>query len=86
MTREEQMRKVQDEALELFKKKNTDYGDAFAEYGPTGVVIRVGDKIKRLTSITKTGITLVDDETMRDTFMDLHNYAAMVIMLLDEED
>lgn len=49
-----QMEKVQKEGLELFKKKNADYGDAFANYGPIGVLIRMGDKISRLQSITNT--------------------------------
>jgi len=44
----------------------------------------MGDKIKRLQSITNKGIVLVNDEQMRDTLIDLHNYAAMAIMLLDE--
>ena len=79
-----QMKAVQDEALELFSKKNRDYGDAFAEYGPVGVLIRMGDKLKRLISISQNGVTLVNNEGMRDTLIDLHNYAAMAIMLLDE--
>lgn len=44
----------------------------------------MGDKIKRLESIEKNKITLVDDEMIRDTLIDLHNYSAMAIMLLDE--
>lgn len=83
--RVEQMRLVQTEGLELFKKKNQDYGDAFAEYGMVGVLVRMGDKIKRLQSISNNKIELVDDEKMRDTLIDLHNYAAMAIMLLDEK-
>jgi hypothetical protein len=83
--RVEQMRFVQTEGLELFKKKNQDYGDAFAEYGIVGVLVRMGDKIKRLQSISNNKIALVDDEKMRDTLIDLHNYAAMAIMLLDEK-
>lgn len=79
-----QMMNVQSEALKLFEKKNKDYGDAFANYGTIGVLIRIGDKISRLQSITKNGITLVNDEQMRDTLIDLHNYSAMAIMLLDE--
>jgi hypothetical protein len=82
----EQMVSVQTTALELFKKKNTDYGDAFAEFGVIGVLMRIEDKIKRSLSITKNGITLVDDEKIRDTLIDLHNYAAMGIMLLDEKE
>ena len=49
-----------------------------------GVLIRMGDKISRAVSVDKKGLTLVDDETMRDTLMDLHNYSAMAIMLMDE--
>jgi hypothetical protein len=33
MNRVEQLKQVQTEALELFRRKNNDYGDAFAEYG-----------------------------------------------------
>ena len=81
-----QMEKVQVEARELFKKKNADYGDAFATYGTVGVIVRLGDKISRLSSISKTGVTLVEDEKIRDTLIDLHNYAAMAVMLLDEKE
>ena len=77
---------VQLEARQLFEKKNKDYGDAFATYGPVGVLVRIGDKIQRLQSIHKRGITLVEDEKMRDTLIDLHNYAAMAIMLIDEKN
>ena len=83
--RVEQMETVQKEGLELFKKKNKDYGDAFAEYGVVGVLVRMGDKIKRLQNIEKNKITLVNDENMRDTLIDLHNYSAMAIMLLNEK-
>jgi hypothetical protein len=85
INRIEQMIAVQNEGLELFKKKNKDYGDAFAEYGPIGVLMRMGDKIKRLQNIDKNQITMVNDEQMRDTLIDLHNYSAMALMLLDEK-
>jgi len=84
INRIEQMQKVQTEGLELFKKKNQDYGDAFANYGIVGVLVRMGDKIARLQSITKKGVSLVNTESLRDTLIDLHNYSAMAIMLLDE--
>jgi hypothetical protein len=85
MDREKQLQKVHSEALDLFKKKNADYGDAFAKYGTTGVIMRMGDKIERFVSISKTGINLIETEGLRDTLIDLHNYAAMAIMLLDEK-
>tara|TARA_B100000902_G_scaffold353074_1_gene364247 strand:+ start:1076 stop:1444 length:369 start_codon:yes stop_codon:yes gene_type:complete len=85
MDRISQYKNVHQEALNLFQKKNKDYGDAFANFGPIGVIVRMGDKINRLTNITKSSIRLVQDETIRDTLIDLHNYAAMAVMLLDEK-
>lgn len=85
MNRVQQMKKVQEEGLELFKRKNSDYGDSFANYGPIGVIIRMGDKIQRLSTITNKTIQ-VNDESIRDTLIDLHNYSAMAIMLLDEKN
>jgi len=85
MNRVEQMEKIQSYALELFIKKNTDYGDAFAKFGLIGVLMRIEDKIQRSLSITKNGVNLVNDEGIRDTLLDLHNYAAMALMLLDEK-
>ena len=86
MDRPAQLKKIQVEALELFTKKNADYGDAFAKYGPIGVIVRLGDKIQRLSSVTKEAIRLeIQSETIRDTLLDLHNYSAMALMLLDEE-
>lgn len=84
-TRISQMRAVHNESLELFTRKNADYGDAFATYGPVGVIVRMGDKIQRLLSVSKKGVALVDSESLRDTLIDLHNYAAMAVMLIDEQ-
>ena len=82
--RVEQMIEVQASALELFKKKNQDYGDAFAKFGIIGILMRIEDKIQRAISVDKNKVTLVNDETIKDTLIDLHNYAAMGLMLLNE--
>ena len=84
MNRVEQMKKIQGTALELFSKKNADYGNAFAKFGTIGVLMRIEDKIQRALSITKNGVNLVNDEGIKDTLLDLHNYAAMALMLLEE--
>jgi hypothetical protein len=84
INRIEQMKKIQNEALELFTKKNIDYGGAFAKYGVIGVLMRIEDKLQRSMSITKNGVNLIKDEGIRDTLIDLHNYSAMALMLLDE--
>ena len=50
------MRRIQKEAFALFERKNADYGDAFATYGAVGVIVRMGDKISRLSSISSTRV------------------------------
>ncbi len=74
---------VQQEGLELFKRKNADYGNAFEKYGTIGVLVRIGDKIMRAQSITSRSVVLVSDEKLRDTLVDLQNYAALSVALLD---
>ena len=86
MNRVEQMKEVQANALELFRKKNSDYGDAFAKFGVIGVLMRIEDKIQRSLTITNNGVNLVNDEGIKDTLLDLHNYAAMALMLLEEKN
>lgn len=38
------MKQIQKARLELFTKKNTDYGDAFAKFGLIGILMRIEDK------------------------------------------
>ena len=81
-----QMKCIQNQALELFARKNADYGDAFAKFGVIGVLMRIEDKIQRSLSITRNGINLVNDEGIKDTLIDLHNYAAMALMLINDNN
>ena len=85
MDRIQQLENIQTKARELFAKKNADYGDAFAKYGVIGVLMRIEDKIQRALSISKSQIQLVQDERLEYTLLDLHNYAAMALMLLHEQ-
>lgn len=81
----ETFRKIQDSCFEIFKTKNNDYGDAFEKYGTLGVLVRINDKLSRYTNISKNSIQIsVSDETLKDTLMDLHNYAAMAIMCIED--
>ena len=86
INRVEQLKAIQQTALELFAKKNNDYGDAFAKYGLIGVLMRIEDKIQRALSITKNGVNLINEEGIKDTLLDLHNYAAMALMLFNENE
>ena len=49
-----------------------------------GVLMRIEDKLQRVMSITKNGVNLINDASIRDTLIDLHNYSAMALMLYDE--
>jgi hypothetical protein len=79
------MREIQQQGYELFVKKNIDYGDSFAKYGVIGVLMRIEDKIQRAMTITKNGVNLINDEGIKDTLLDLHNYAAMALILINEK-
>ena len=85
MNRPEQMREIQKQGYELFVKKNIDYGNSFAKYGIIGVLMRIVDKIQRAMTITNNGVNLINDEGIKDTLLDLHNYAAMALMLYNEK-
>ena len=80
--RVEQMKVIQQEALELFTRKNIDYGDAFAKYGVIGVLMRIEDKIQRSMSITKNGVNLINDEGIRDTLIDVNAFKLLYYIIL----
>jgi len=77
------------EARLLMEKKNHDYSklgafdnlklcEAAGVCSPTtGVLVRMCDKIGRLASVLEKG-TAVKDESVRDTVIDLINYAVIL--------
>ena len=53
----------------------------------TSVCIRLDDKIRRLKSLNKqlqNGTVNMDDESIRDTLLDLANYSILSIIELDK--
>jgi hypothetical protein len=81
---DEKFKEIHLKGLNLFEKKNTDYGDSFATFGIVGIIIRLEDKINRCISITKNNKTLVEDESIKDTIFDTVNYTTMGIMLIND--
>ena len=75
---------------EIYIAKNTDYGDAFGDtfkkLGIISAVTRIVDKTNRLMSLSaKTEAERnVKDETIKDTLMDLANYALMTLIEMEE--
>ena len=75
---------------EIYIAKNTDYGDAFGDtfkkLGIISAVTRIVDKTNRLMSLSaKTEAERnVKDETIKDTLVDLANYAIMTLIEMEE--
>lgn len=71
----------------LFAHKNADYGDAFhtsfLDEGLAMARIRLGDKLARFKNLSRSNVQMVSDESIRDTLIDLANYAIMTVMELD---
>lgn len=71
------------EALALMEKKNADYGASndpfrnFHMFGGLGILVRLSDKIARLRSFEERGKFEVTDEGLKDTCLDLLNYAIL---------
>ena len=78
-------KKLVGEMTSLFRRKNTDYGNAFRFWGIPGLAVRVGDKYFRLVQLSKKNYKRkVADEKLPDTALDLANYGIMLLMLLGE--
>ena len=81
--------KVCKELTETYEKKNADYGNSFGnsldKHGLIAGIIRMDDKMSRLISLNSKKEQQVMDESLRDTLMDLANYAIMSVMWLDEQ-
>ena len=77
------------ELTETYKKKNADYGNSFEnsldKHGLIAGIVRMDDKMSRLISLNSKNEQQVLDESLRDTLMDLANYAIMSVMWLDEQ-
>ena len=85
MNYEKQFLEIQKKGFEIFQKKNKDYGNSFETYGPIGVIVRMGDKINRLMSVSKNKITMIEDEKIEDTLMDLQNYCTIALMIMKQK-
>lgn len=90
-TNTERHKRVCYELNRIYDKKNRDYGNSFSisykDYGLVMAAIRIGDKYNRLHNLTSRNkdIQHVADESIRDTLLDLANYAIMAVMEMDAE-
>lgn len=76
-------REITDYMYQIYEKKNADYGDSFSktydEFGLTASAIRINDKTERFKKLIKQDAQ-VQDESIKDTLLDLANYAVLTLM------
>lgn len=81
-------RNLCDQLSKIYEQKNHDYGDSFGktfqEEGFAMSRIRLSDKLNRFKSLSKKPESQqVADESIRDTLLDLANYAIMTVLEMD---
>lgn len=83
-------REICEEINDLYARKNHDYGDSFhqtfVEEGMAMARIRLGDKFNRFKTLSRSEEQKVDDESIRDTLIDLANYAIMTVLEMEVVD
>lgn len=71
---------------ETYIRKNHDYGNSFDKsldkFGLVASAVRIGDKMNRIESLVQEK-AMVQDESIRDTLLDMASYCVMTIMWLN---
>lgn len=79
-------RDIVDEMAKTYEEKNADYGESFEisvrKYGKIAALTRMSDKFNRIENLILNGNAQVKDESLKDTLLDLANYAVMTVMAL----
>ena len=80
---------ITEEMNALYERKNHDYGNSFSEtfrkLGIISAATRMLDKMNRIVSLVAKDQQKVNDESLRDTLIDIANYAVMTIMEIDKK-
>lgn len=80
---------ILDSMLQTYIKKNHDYGDSvnksLNEEGLVAARVRMGDKWNRFKTLSKGEETLVKDESIKDTLLDLALYCVMTVDWLNND-
>lgn len=77
---------VYEEAKSVLLKKHHDYGPKNISHSPGGALnglrVRMHDKLARINNLYDSGAT-PENESLRDSFLDMMNYSAIALMVLD---
>ena len=79
--------RILDAAGNLLIKKHHDYGPKNISLSPggplNGLRVRMWDKVARINNLIDSNVN-PSNESLRDSFIDLLNYSAIAMMVLDE--
>lgn len=77
---------VYEELWDILIKKQSDYGPNNIRNAPggplNGLQVRLYDKMSRLINLIESGVK-PENESLRDTFVDIANYGVIGVMLID---
>ena len=86
---QDRFEKVTNLMHEIYREKNKKYGNSFdktiEEFGLTAPVIRMSDKLERIKQLIQAIEDNTTDESLKDTLLDLANYAIMFYMYLEKK-
>lgn len=89
MTKYDKLKELTNQILKIYMDKNSDYGDSFSksykEFGIIAPIVRMNDKMERVKQLSKSGDRKVKDESLKDSLIDLANYALMTVIEIDSE-
>ena len=87
-TFEQAVRETMKELGDLLISKHRDYGPKNISDSPGGALnglrVRMHDKTARINHLIDSGAT-PENESLRDSFLDLLNYSAIALMVLDNK-
>ena len=77
-----------EDCRDLAERKNSDYAgndalENLRQFGTLGIVVRLSDKFARIKNLVQKEPS-VKDEKLEDTLMDIINYAALAIIMNEE--
>ncbi len=77
-----------DQMHSLYVTKNHDYGDSvhdtYEKYGLVSFLVRLEDKLNRARTLSRKE-QWVQDEKLKDTLLDMANYAILAVIELEGE-
>lgn len=84
------LEEIMNQSLDLYKKKNADYGNSFAEvYKELGFesgLVQILHKVNRIKGIYNNDRAEIENESIRDSLIDLANYSLMTVVEMELEE